>query len=106
MRVCRGRSDHCHRPRTDPVSFCAFGFKPPDLGPQLFDLLIAAVDTLMVSAMTAHHDLQHQAHHTKTVEYRRHHSIDCTTALSLGAGRQLSATIYGLRTDLVYIVHA
>jgi hypothetical protein len=93
-------------PEPDPVSFCAFGFKPPHLGLRLFDLLIAGVDTLMVSAMTAHHDLQPRAHHTKTVEYRRHHSIDCKTALSLGAGRQLSAIIYGLRTDLVYIVHA
>ena len=73
MRVCRGRSSTVTGPEPDRVLLDAFGFKPPDLGPQLFDLLTAGVNRLMVSAMTAHHDLHHQADPTKTVEYRRHH---------------------------------
>jgi hypothetical protein len=84
-------------PEPDPVPFGAFGFKPPDLGPQLFDRLTAGVDGLMGAALTAHHDPDRQAYPTGTgVAATANH--DCMTSLSLTA-------IYGLRTDLVYIVH-
>jgi hypothetical protein len=49
----------------------AFGFKPPDLGPQLFDLLAAEVDGLTGAAMTEHLDPYHQANPTRTVERGR-----------------------------------
>jgi hypothetical protein len=58
-------------PDPEPVAVAAFGLKPHDLGPQLFNLLTARVDGRMGAVMTAHHDPYRQAHPNREGECRR-----------------------------------